>query len=817
MAKKKVTAPVSYDPGKGRPKEYLAYLNYQEMEALKRLNGNNIERGPKGIPSYAAFAGTSGTGYSSGYKGTTTSKSSSSVSRISGGTAGSNAARAASSGSGFSNIGGGGRDSGQAAARQTTTSRFADSTKSGTTAPRSISGIGSPTDRSVKKAVENQSSTSANKTPALQEDRRKTVNAGPMGMPVQVKSPLGAKISSTVKNAAVKPATGIGSLKGPEATVLLSNQAAVPGFGTSWEDQQNSVKALADTMRALGTFDNPLTRNPNELVRHLAGELGPNAKNGYGQVAQTMVNRGLSNAFARDLNLPKYINSYDPRLKQWTSQGTPGYKSTTPGSAQEARIAEQALRELMAGVPAPYATSNRAVNQKGGKKTQKEGVVLGGNVFGNFEGVTGQNISDVQAFVNAARASEFGMPYENTAPMSNKDAFESYRYMSNPTQGAYDVRKSLPLDQVRRIVPMSDTVDEKPQKLIYDRLVNFTNPDGTKETTSVGKVYDSLISSGTPREEAVRVMKSLINAPGNDYNVEMGRKAPTRSLDVKKNIDPATTISRNPFEVSPPSAPENKAQGTKLPSWMSIPSPDSLKFVPDPENKFLKGAMELVPDSWKVSGAEQYAKDFGRDVPGYFSQGIKSLQDFLGQGTTTPAESDDVYGPTYVDPEVQDLMKDYEKRSNIAMKVPGFRTADALVKLLTGKSISGGDADLRRAYMQASDEQKAALEEAYPNLTKFASDAGLTPQRSMKDYYDWANRTGLRAPPSREGGKETSGIESIIDRPPSSEPTTPRPDTSSGRRPDIYYMWDLGIKIPSPGDPNYTQYQTYLAERLAAQ
>ncbi len=53
MKNKKVTAPLSYNPGKGRPQEYLAYLNWQEMEALKRLNGGNMEFGPRGLPSFA--------------------------------------------------------------------------------------------------------------------------------------------------------------------------------------------------------------------------------------------------------------------------------------------------------------------------------------------------------------------------------------------------------------------------------------------------------------------------------------------------------------------------------------------------------------------------------------------------------------------------------------------------------------------------------------------------------------------------------------------------------------------------------------------
>ncbi len=59
-SKSRVTAPRSYDPGKGRPKEYLAYLNYQEMQALKRLNGNNQERGPKGLPSFPPAGAMSG-------------------------------------------------------------------------------------------------------------------------------------------------------------------------------------------------------------------------------------------------------------------------------------------------------------------------------------------------------------------------------------------------------------------------------------------------------------------------------------------------------------------------------------------------------------------------------------------------------------------------------------------------------------------------------------------------------------------------------------------------------------------------------------
>jgi len=39
---------------------------------------------------------------------------------------------------------------------------------------------------------------------------------------------------------------------------------------------------------------------------------------------------------------------------------------------------------------------------------------------------------------------------------------------------------------------------------------------------------------------------------------------------------------------------------------------------------------------------------------------------------------------------------------------------------------------------------------------------------------------------------------------------------SGGDRPYIYYEWDLGVNIPSPGDPKYTMYMVYLTEREAA-
>lgn len=40
--------------------------------------------------------------------------------------------------------------------------------------------------------------------------------------------------------------------------------------------------------------------------------------------------------------------------------------------------------------------------------------------------------------------------------------------------------------------------------------------------------------------------------------------------------------------------------------------------------------------------------------------------------------------------------------------------------------------------------------------------------------------------------------------------------SQSGGRPYIYYQWDVGVNIPSPGDPDYTNYQEYLRQREEA-
>lgn len=125
MIEKSVKAPLTYNPSKGRPKEHLAYLNKGEMKALRLLNGNNIERGPSGLPSFppADAAGSSSKASSSkpsstGARGPTgpSGQARSSPAGNKGGAPGS-VSRSPSGGGG-----GGARDSGQATSKSPSSS-----------------------------------------------------------------------------------------------------------------------------------------------------------------------------------------------------------------------------------------------------------------------------------------------------------------------------------------------------------------------------------------------------------------------------------------------------------------------------------------------------------------------------------------------------------------------------------------------------------------------------------------------------------------------------------------------------------------------
>lgn len=250
LSKKHIKVPKTHDPGLGRPKEHLAYINRAEAELLRQLTDGTVEKGPKGIPSYASFAGTSGTGYASGYKGSSApasrpAASRSSVSGVgsaarSGSSAMSSAARSApsvsrggsvggSTGGGFANTSSGGaRDSGQAASRSAPASR----------------GVGATAASAASKAQ----SSAAKSVPAAQGARSPSAAS-----PAPSKS-LGVGTTSRGPNAAAAAAANrLASIPAPAAPSVPSTRPPGSAMAATKDSQQRAASAVAAPVRPSGT------------------------------------------------------------------------------------------------------------------------------------------------------------------------------------------------------------------------------------------------------------------------------------------------------------------------------------------------------------------------------------------------------------------------------------------------------------------------------------------------------------------------------------------------------------------------------------
>lgn len=536
---KKVTAPVTYDPGKGRPKEYLAYLNWEEMEALRRLNGEGPYPGPKGLPSFVlGGATTSGTaanramssaaqsnraspttrapGASAAAAKASASRpsGSSSVSRISGGTAGSNQSRFASGTASRGGTASTARISGGVAGSNQ--SRFASGTTSrGAASTARISGGtpgGNQRDAQVRQAAAIKDASKAFKSPALKQDTGRSAIGG-ISKDKSVGLADGSKIRGAIKGvqesaAQVARKGGIGSI---EPTVTMSQEAVVPGFTTSFEDQRNEAKALRDVMQSqIGFGDSPFTENIDKTIRVLAGETGAKGV-GAGEAANVMINRTLINNYASQFGLPRYNNNLY-NTKQWEAPKAPAYGQADPGSRVAGDVARSAIKGLMDGPQAPYATDFRAVKQPGGKKTQKTGVDVGGNRYGNYEGVSAAEMASLRGSLGSSPGvNSVGFVAENATrkPLNS--------LVSAGVEESVDMRPARPAalfggktlegkpitDRIRPTYPTlseDPTLPGKRTKTIYDRVTPGTDPVRAAMVSEIASASPSYFKLGAPNE-----------------------------------------------------------------------------------------------------------------------------------------------------------------------------------------------------------------------------------------------------------------------------------------------------------------------------
>lgn len=606
-SKRSVTAPVSYDPGKGRPKEHLAYLNYQEMQALMRINGGNKERGPKGLPS---FPPDDAIGSSS----RTTTRSSGPSGGMMGGTGSGGSVRTSSStsyGSGSTSYGGGGRDStSYSSPNRSTGSSYRDTAGTGRGAPstsRSTSmgssnqntSSGAPRDAAVRAMAAAKDAAQARQNQAFKADMGRSVAPDTRTSSIPGGALRGAL--NAVQRSAEEAARGIASIP----VVTVSNYAVPGGSNAAYRaagftpsfSPTNEVAALRDIMQSqIGFGDSPFTEDMRQTVSMIGGEVGLNrlGEQGPGQVTQVMINRSLINNnldrdFARaGLSARTGINDRfkndlsDP--EQWEGSITSGYKTAMGSEAVRGEIARAAINDIMSGnIPAPDATGFRS-----SATTSKEGTNVGGNIFGNYDRITGDQVAAVRG------ASAGAAQYDNAARVA---------------------------DAAARPAPMTlmggAALSQKKTDNDTDRLITFNNADGTRTTTSTSEIKDMLVRNGATEDQAESLVRAYEQAGINTYKTDQNFiKTPsgvytraemenrvaaetpfprtvrsaagtyTSPYDVKRSAAgtytkpydvrrPAAGTYTSPYDVSIRTPPPR-------PSYSSIPQPDSLGILRNP-------------------------------------------------------------------------------------------------------------------------------------------------------------------------------------------------------------------------------------------
>jgi hypothetical protein len=759
MTKKKVTAPLTYNPGKGRPKEHLAYLNYQEMQALKRLNGNNQERGPRGLPSFPPADSRSGS-YNSGYgsggskpsggskgpgggmMGGSGSGGPSRTSPSSGGRDGGirdsvGANRPSSSGVSRGDVGG--RDSGTRGGvgsnrpSSSGASRGDVAGRDGGT--RNIAGANTP-DKSSINSVNRTNTLGAQKSPAFKADTGRTVNVGPMGTPVNVKAPPGGKIKGAIQG-----------VKTPKVTQTVTRGVSVPAATMTTQQMVNLYSQ----------YQQPPSPPPTEKqIAQKLREAYPDRWGKYSvdEVAETV--KTLAGALPGEADINRY----------------------SAGSMRN--LAQVGINQV-----------NRNITPKGMLKAID---------------TTGLDIKRGTQSLAMPGPSSMGMTTNWADPKLARQSYET---------------------ALRSIESAAENKGVAPQARNATNFVAAGTPM-VRGVKSVGAPVDGTQFGVDPAGRSAVAKRNQIADMKRDYSQYRTPGADVRIVPASASLEeegiqkprprpPSQNMQRPPSQnmQRPPTAGLSYTYDLSLPpgyypsGYMNDPFSNLPRYTEE-QRKLMDERMEGLFEGYEGNTV----------APGVKYQGDYPL---TSMGTAPVVEMPQIS----LSPEQREIIEERVDTGQIALK--GTGAGLSLISGVPGGRKLGGylgekyEESVKKKldnYVLATPEQRAEMERKDPSLTAWAGIIGETPQLDRSNYTNWADRSGLRGPPDRRGGRDNSGIASLDPRPTGDSTTTPRPDTPSttpGRRPDIYYMWDLGVNIPSPSDPNYNQYQTYLAERLAAQ
>lgn len=345
-----VKVPLTYDPGKGRPKEHLAYLNEREMAFLRSINGNNMERGPRGLPSFPpddSLGSSSNNSKPSGGGG----------SKGPGGPSGPNSGPSGGGGLGGGNKGAGSSKPDSSAKASTTSSKPSSSSPSTPSSPMGGQGASFSTPKSAagynadkvaqQKVQVRDTRVAISNTPAARNDLAiggiRTLSVGPMGTNVNVGRPAPAKqfYDRVPQSSAVPKSTqtNIEAMKAQYSSYKNPNAPMAPMVGDKLRDYLRAQEQFEREMRGLGQGvmggirGVTPTGNPN-MAGGVPTVSGPQ-RTGYSGASFNPESPTQQSAIDRAIINTALANSIGPASKPATATsgfGISSAQAATPGS-----------------------------------------------------------------------------------------------------------------------------------------------------------------------------------------------------------------------------------------------------------------------------------------------------------------------------------------------------------------------------------------------------------------------------------------------------------------------------------------------------
>lgn len=704
--KKKVTAPLTYDPGKGRPKEHLAYLNWQEMQALKRINGNNQERGPKGLPS---FPPADAIGSSS--KASSSKSSSKSSTGARGPTGPKGEARTSPAGGKAGSVS---RSVGAGKASNVGASRSSSEAKGSTGAKASAAkgtGARGPTGPKGE----------ARATPARAQAAKpstgggvRSLNVGPMGTPVSAKTG-GTKIKGAIKNVAqAAPAP-----RAPTRTIGPGGPFGPQGYTGKYNP-------------ATGLYDAGSAQMVNRVGKTDYGTVLPSGTSGmWGGPPQT-VNRAGKTDLEQSVNRAGKAD-FSPIRISGTATAWGGPTVDVPNRAGKTDLPSRtpSIGERLSG----YAGSAYDAIAGG---IRSIGASLPPNVF------TPPSSSTFTDKIGPRLA--YRTPIGPQLPAQQATGPNT----TTVQRGTFDLRSIIP-----SLSSTSGTSTEwgGPTVDVPTRDLRTDIPGAVAQNMAADEIRELMRRDAEAFAEPARPSAPFSWEGVRPYDIRV-TAPPASGIDLRA---PAKTRGLNVQPMGAAVIPEEKILSVE-----DVPPPAMVNYprVLTTEN--------LLPFQERT-----YDSPYPVDENGVPIQNISEAD--LAKIRARRRGEEYVQTPQ-------------EKQAALAGKViSGVVTKDIP---LAGKFFNVeeniADYQSRPSWEQSYIKERAAASGGIGNIG--------------------AGRSSNERP-------TTGGIGNIPTATPTT-PTAPAP-SDSGTRPYIFYQWDLGLNVPSPSDPNYTQYQKYLSDRAA--